>query len=107
PAIGRASQAPHPKYNAENFIYNQKTDTYTCPEGHKLTSNQSHYKTRNYTFKQYKTKACKGCSVRSLCTKAKNGKIVQRSEYAPYIEANAHRVTQNKQRYKQRQALVE
>src|SRR5690554_4922759 len=57
PAIGRASQAPHPKYNAENFIYNQKTDTYTCPEGHKLTSNQSHYKTRNYTFKQYKTKA--------------------------------------------------
>src|SRR5690554_7737946 len=61
PAIGRASQAPHPKYNAENFIYNQKTDTYTCPEGHKLTSNQSHYKTRNYTFKQYKTKACKGC----------------------------------------------
>ena len=107
PAIGRASQAPHPKYNAENFIYNQKTDTYTCPEGHKLTSNQSHYKTRNYTFKQYKTKACKGCSARSLCTKAKNGKIVQRSEYAPYIEANAHRVTQNKQRYKQRQALVE
>ncbi|WP_310993089.1 IS1182 family transposase [Aequorivita marina] len=107
PAIGRASQAPDPRYNAENFQYDQKTDTYTCPEGNRLTSNQSRYKARNYTFKQYKTKACKGCPARDLCTKAKNGKIVQRSEYTPYIEANASRVAQNKERYKQRQALVE
>lgn len=107
PAIGRASQAPDPRYNAENFEYNPQTDTYTCPEGNTLSSNQSWYKARNYTFKQYKTKACKSCPARELCTTAKNGKIVQRSEYTSYIEANARRVAENKQLYKQRQALVE
>lgn len=107
PAIGRASQAPDPKYNAENFQYNAQEDTYTCPEGNTLTSNQTRYNARNYTFKQYKTKACKGCPARELCTTAKNGKIVQRSEYTSYIEANTRRVAQNKELYKQRQALVE
>ena len=107
PAIGRASQAPDPKYNAEKFIYNAQENTYTCPEGNTLTSNQTRYKARNYSFKQYKTKACKGCPARERCTTAKNGKIVQRSEYTSYIEANARRVAQNKELYKQRQALVE
>src|SRR5690606_20651332 len=31
PHIGRASQAPNADYNAEKFIYNPTTDTYTCP----------------------------------------------------------------------------
>jgi transposase len=47
PAIGRSSQAPNPDYNAENFVYNHKPDTYTCPQGHTLTSNQTSYKARN------------------------------------------------------------
>lgn len=51
PGIGRASQAPDPKYNAEHFLYNEQTDTYTCPQGHELKSNGSTYKTRNYRFK--------------------------------------------------------
>ena len=108
PAIGRASQAPNPAYNAEHFIYHPENDTYTCPEGQTLTSNQSHYKARNYTFKQYKTTACKTCPVRSQCTTAKtNGKIIQRSEFTRHIEANAQRVAANADMYKQRQALVE
>lgn len=108
PNIGRASQAPNPKYNVENFQYNPKKDSYTCLEGNELTSNQNWYKARNYRFKQYKTKACKTCTVRSLCTTAKvNGKIVQRSEYTYAIEANAKRVKVNKATYKKRQAIVE
>lgn len=108
PAIGRASQAPDPGYNAENFIYDKKTDTYTCPEGQALTSNQTKYKARNYTFKQYKTKACKSCPVRSLCTTSRaNGKIIQRTEYAENIESNAKRVAESRELYKRRQALVE
>nr|WP_299206722.1 transposase [uncultured Brumimicrobium sp.] len=44
-------------------------------------SNQTEYKARNYRFKQYKTKACKTCPVRSECTTSKvNGKVIQRSE---------------------------
>lgn len=108
PDIGRASQAPDPKYNAEHFAYDKSNDTYTCPQGHILKSNGSRYKGRNYYFKQYKTKACKGCPVRKLCTTAQqNGKIVQRSEFKEYIDLNAKRVAENKQLYKRRQAIVE
>jgi len=108
PGIGRASQAPNPLYNVEHFKYNPDKDTYTCPEKHILTSNGSWYKTRNYRFKQYKTNACRDCPVRSQCTTAKqNGKIVQRSEFATYIENNTIEVAKAPDSYKKRQALVE
>jgi transposase len=108
PGIGRASQAPDPKYNAEHFLYNEQTDIYICTQGHELKSNGSTYKGRNYRFKQYKTKQCKGCPVRTLCTTAKaNGKIIQRSEFQKFIEQNAKRVKENPEAYKKRQAIVE
>ena len=108
PAIGRRSQAPDPRYNVEHFVYDKGNDTYTCPQGHELKSNGSWYRARNYRFRQFKTRACKDCPVRHLCTTAKaNGKIVQRSEFTPYIEANAARVSADPGTYKKRQALVE
>lgn len=108
PGIGRASQAPDPKYNSEHFVYSEQTDTYKCPQGHELKSNGSTYKGRNYRFKQYKTKQCKGCPVRTLCTTAKaNGKVIQRSEFQKYIEQNAKRIKENPEAYKKRQAIVE
>jgi hypothetical protein len=92
----------------ENFIYHQDSDSYTCPQGNTLTNNGSWYRARNYRFQQYKTRACKKCPVRSLCTAAKhNGKIIQRSEFTAHIEGNARRVAQNPETYKKRQALVE
>lgn len=108
PGIGRASQAPDPNYNSEHFIYNKQKDSYTCPQGHLLKSNGSTYKGRNYRFKQYKTKACKNCPVRNLCTTSiANGKVIQRSEFQQYIEQNAKRVLLNPEAYKKRQAIVE
>ncbi|MEP5339715.1 MAG: IS1182 family transposase [Algibacter sp.] len=108
PGIGRASQAPDPSYNSEHFKYNKEDDTYTCPEGNILKSNGSTYKSRNYRFKQYKTNRCKTCPARALCTTSKvNGKVIQRSEFHQYIEANAQRVLQNPDAYKKRQAIVE
>ena len=108
PSIGRASQAPDPRYNAEHFDYDKKNDTYTCPQGKLLTSNGSWYKGRNYYFKQYKTRLFKNCPVRQQSTTAKaNGKIIQRSEFAQYIEANAKRIKESGDTYKKRQALVE
>jgi len=108
PAIGRKSQAPDPAYNVEHFKYDKASDSYQCPQGHELKSNGNWYKARNYKFKQYKTSACKNCPVRSLCTTSKaNGKIVQRTGYKEYIEANIKRVQQQPEIYKKRQAIVE
>src|SRR5690606_34091899 len=108
PGIGRASQAPDPGYNSENFIYNKQQDTYTCPQGNTLKSNGSTYKERNYRYKQYKTNKCKKCPVRDLCTTSKiNGKVIQRSKFQQYIEDNAQRILKNPTAYKKRQAIVE
>ncbi len=73
-----------------------------------MVSNGSWYKGRNYYFKQYKTKACKNCPVRYLCTTSKaNGKILQRSEYTRFVGENAKRPAKDPETYKKRQALVE
>lgn len=107
PGIPRSSQSPDPHYNVEHFQYCEQTDSYICHEGHKLTTNGTWYKGNNYEFQQYKTTACKTCTVKQLCTKAKNGKIIQRSEYTKAIERNREWVAQNPELYKQRQAIVE
>ena len=109
PGKSISSQAPDPNYNVENFIFNKNDNTYTCPQGHTLTTNGTWHKTTNGSiFQQYKTTKCKSCSVKEKCTKAKqNGKIVQRRKYAPNIEANRQRIENDKFTYKKRQAIAE
>ena len=108
PGLSRSTQAPDPKYNFENFKYNAQQDCYICPEGHLLKSNGNWYKRDITRFKQYKTKACHSCPVKSSCTTSKrNGKIIQRSEFQKYISKNKDRVEKNKDIYRKRQTIVE
>ena len=105
-----ASQAPNPKYNVENFEYEKQTDTYVCPEGKLLRippSGRKLHITTKSKFKRYTTKACLSCSVKSECSKAKYGKAIQRSEFQDLIDNNKLRVENNKEYYRQRQAIVE
>lgn len=105
PAV--AAQAPDPEYNVANFTYVEQGDHYLCPEGQKLTTPGTWHKARTYLFKRYTTKACMQCPVKDQCTKARYGKGVQRSEYTELIEANKQRIENNKNYYRQRQAIVE
>jgi transposase len=109
PGIPKSSQAPDPDFNVDNFIYNENYNTYTCPQGHSLTTNGTWHKTSNGSqFQQFKTTKCKNCPVREKCTTSKkNGKIVQRRVYAQNIEDNRQRIENNKDTYKKRQAIVE
>lgn len=108
PGIPLSSQAPDPNYNVSNFIYQQENDCYICPEGKILTTTGTWHQGKNFKFKQYKTKACKQCNKRHLCTRSsKNGKLVSRSEYAPYLEKNKKIISCNKDLYRKRQAIVE
>ncbi len=108
PGIPGSSQSPDPAYNVGNFKYDKENDCYTCPEGKSLTSTGTWYQGKNYRFKQYKASDCKACPARPLCTSSiKNGKLVQRSEYTPYIENNKHAIENNKDTYRKRQAIVE
>jgi transposase len=108
---GVASFAPHENYNYDQFLYDEKSDTYTCPQGEKLITNGNWYKRNTgrsiYTVKHYKTNKCQTCPARELCTKNANGRLLERSEYAPYIEQNKINIEQNPQLYKKRQSIVE
>lgn len=106
---------PHgttPDYIVTQFNYHQESDTYTCPEGHPLTTTGKwHNKKRdhsNHRFKKYRTSACKGCAVKHLCTgRQKGGREIERSEYADAVEANNARYKANKELYRKRQEINE
>ena len=108
---GVSSFAPNENYNYNRFIYNEINDTFTCPQGQLLTTNGHWYKRDTgrsiYKVKHYKTSKCESCQVKSLCTKNGNGRLLERSEYAPFIAQNKINIDTNPQLYKKRQSIVE
>lgn len=109
PARPKSSNAPDPEYNAENFIYNETDNTYTCPEGHTMTTTGTWHKSESGShFQQFRTNQCKHCLVLKKCTSSKrNGKIIHRRKCAQNIENNRVRIENDKETYKKRQAIVE
>ena len=79
-----------------------------------MTSNGRFYthstkgETAPYKFKRYQTPACKRCMVRNKCTVSeRNGRCIDRSEYAGIIEENQKRVIENPDYYRLRQQIAE
>jgi len=112
PGVPSTSQAPDPLFNYEFFSYNREDDTYTCPNGQTLHTNGSWYKEKTSAgniiwFKQYKTRACRSCPVRSHCTRSNKQRLIHRSEYADYYEKNRNNTIEKEHLYKRRQAIVE
>jgi len=104
---------PTPDYYGNHFTYNTENDTYTCPQGQTMTTNGSWYKkvSRNSTslVRHFKTKACRECPVRDLCTTSpkERGRVIERSQYQQAVEENNERVYTEKEKYRKRQAIVE
>lgn len=120
PDIASSSTAPNPAYNVTNFKYNAEDNTYTCPQGETLRTNENWYKkSRNakgrkkqkpILIQHFKTHACKTCPVYDLCIRSKDknrGRVIERSAYAHLIEKNKKRVKENYETYRRRQAIVE
>lgn len=102
-----SSQAPDPAYNQDQFHYDKENDFYLCSQGHKLTSTGTWYQHHPYKTKQYKTKSCKGCSVKAQCTKSKKGRVIERNENIEATQRNKQAIENNKELYKRRQEIVE
>lgn len=96
--------APDENYNFAHFKYDEANDTYTCPQHNVLTSNGNWYQKNKeryfYLAKHYKTPACINCAARALCTKNQKGRVIERSEYAPYLEINKCNIEANPETYK-------
>jgi hypothetical protein len=108
---GVASFAPDDHYNFDRFVYNDQKDTYTCPERQTLATNGAWYvKSKErylYHVKHYKTPACSTCPAMALCTKNKKGRLIERSEYQPFVDRNKENIENNPATYKKRQAIIE
>jgi transposase len=113
PDLPSSSHAPDTNFNLDKFCYNKENHTYTCPQGHILTTNGNWYNKTSgkhlTKIQQFKTPQCKYCSVKEKCTKSSRdrGRIIERSEYMPYIEQNKINVDNNQKLYKRRQAIIE
>ena len=117
PTYNRSKEAiPVRGYHLEDFTYHKGSDTYTCPEGHTLSTNGHWYKkvyvrseqTKSTSyFKHYKTNKCLRCPVMHFCTVLKGGRVIERSEYAEALEGNNKRIKQHKEIYLRRQQIVE
>lgn len=102
-----SSQAPDPHYNQSNFHYDKQNDYYLCPQGQKLTSSGTWYQHHPYKTKQFKTKACLDCPVKSLCTTSPKGRLIERSENIESTQRNRDAIERNKELYRRRQEIVE
>jgi transposase len=112
PDIPRTNDIPTPDYHGDKFIYNAEKDIYTCPAGGTLTTNGRWYPKKNGSkyenkVKHYKTRACKTCPVKAFCTRNRNGRLIERSQYAEAVEANAKRIKAEKEKYALRQQISE
>jgi hypothetical protein len=93
------------KFHTDNFTYDPKTDSYTCPIGRILQAhNKKNAKRRNFFNKT----ACVDCPHLKECTKGDNlYRTITRSEYSEIYEETDKRMQENKELYKRRQQIVE
>ena len=106
------------KFGKCNFIFDLESDSYLCPQGHKLISNGRWYTKlrkgkKDARFKEYKLdyQTCNACAFKLECAgkrlNRKQSRVIERGEYADYTEANQKRIMHNKNYYRRRQAIVE
>jgi transposase len=98
------------QFPKSRFIYQAEQDSYRCPNNQTLTP-VSRYK-GNATapgYVEYGCHACIDCPIKANCTRSTTGRTVKR--YLIDTERDALRLkmtdTNNRERYKQRQAMVE
>jgi transposase len=98
--------APNMDYSASRFIYDEKNDVYTCPQGKSLPrkkkrnskSPEIYYGSRN---------TCKNCPVKDQCTLSKDGRTIVRFQHQDAADRAFLKVYENRQLYKKRKTLVE
>jgi transposase len=68
-------------YRTENLPYDEESDSYTCPQGHKMSFIGERIKITTNGFRQvkriYQAKNCRSCPVRALCKKSKLNRRIE------------------------------
>lgn len=91
------------------FLYDQPSDTYTCPQGKKLHLHIKNKKHHGSVYAVYKCKECEGCMVQENCTKSKTGRTYSRNIEQEKIDKYKEKLTSDyaKERIAERKGVVE
>lgn len=83
-----------------------RKDIYICPDGKELryTGQTTHH---GKAIRLYKSQDCKGCRLKTECTRNKRGRVIYRWEHEQVLEDMKKRVEENKIKVKIRQWLSE
>ncbi len=92
-------------YFTDKFKYNQQDNTYICPEGHSLLCITKKVDATEKKYVNYE--ACTECKSKAKCTTAKNGRTITRKENEDIVEIVNNRTKENKDKYSQRQEIIE
>ena len=114
----RAKPAVQPKqakkyYGKGRFVWDEPSQSYTCPAAQKLTKvasvRESRVNGEAVVVHKYATKACQGCSLRGECTSSKYGRQVKRLADEPLVEELRQRMASEagKQLYRLRKQTIE
>jgi transposase/macrodomain Ter protein organizer (MatP/YcbG family) len=93
-------------FTKDDFVYEPAQDVYRCPAGEMLT-----YRTTTVelgrTIKNYRTRACTGCALRSRCTSNKEGRKLTRWVDEHLLEEMEAHLRRAPELFRQRKALSE
>jgi len=93
-------------YTDRDFQYDATNDCYLCPASERLTKRSEMIKGKKQTG-VYATSACKGCSLRSQCTRSKQGRRIYRWVNKRVIEEMRKRMVDYPEKARQRKEIVE
>lgn len=92
-------------YTKNDFRYDRERDLYVCPAGQELTF-RSAARELGRDVRYYRTSVCKGCALRSQCTRSESRRISRTANEHVLEEMNA-RVAANPELMRRRKAIVE
>ena len=92
------------------FDYHAEEDCYRCPAGQRLSAVGCYKGNASApAYTEYATRACAGCALRERCTRSAQGRRIKRYAIDAHKDALRAKMAQPqaRQRYAQRQAMVE
>jgi len=109
PFISKADTSANTKqglFGKSRFQYDAAKDVYVCPAGAELTYRFSTYELGR-GLRYYRASGCKGCALKSQCTRNKANRTITREDHEALMEAMAERLRAQPEKFKLRKQLAE
>jgi hypothetical protein len=108
PNANQVSKKARGRYGREGFVYDSVTDSFCCPEGHAMVLQQvdERRKRNRYAMADHGA-TCKNCGRWGVCTKAAEGRKINRHMDQAWVEKWARQYEERKAIYRLRKEKVE